>query len=131
MRFFEILNDIFLKITDGRYRHIKASLDKNAPFRVVDSSGNEKTPDQLSTGTREQLYLAIRLGYLEHYGMKAESMPIIMDDVLVNFDDKRAENTAQTLLDIAGNKQIIMMTCHKNIVEIFKSINKDIPILEL
>jgi uncharacterized protein YhaN len=126
-----IINDIFQKITDGRYTQIKASLDRGTPFRVVDSSGNEKTPDQLSTGTREQLYLAIRLGYLEHYGKKAESMPIIMDDVLVNFDDKRAKNTAQALLDIVGNKQIIIMTCHENTVKKFQSINEDIPIIEL
>jgi len=126
-----IINGIFLKITDGRYTQIKASLDKDTPFRVVDSSGKEKTPDQLSTGTREQLYLAIRLGYLEHYGKKAESMPIIMDDVLVNFDDKRAKNTAQALMDIAVNKQIIMMTCHENTVKTFQSINEDIPLMEL
>ncbi|MHC1568125.1 MAG: AAA family ATPase [Candidatus Syntropharchaeia archaeon] len=126
-----IINGIFLKITDGRYTQIKASLDKDTPFRVVDSGGNEKTPDQLSTGTREQLYLAIRLGYLEHYGKKAESMPIIMDDVLVNFDDIRAKNTAQALLDIARNKQIIMMTCHDNTVKTFQSINEDIPLMEL
>jgi uncharacterized protein YhaN len=126
-----IINGIFEKITDGRYTQIKASLDKENPFHVVDSDGNKKTPKQLSTGTREQLYLAIRLGYIEHYGRKVEPLPIIMDDVLVNFDDTRARNTAMALVDIARDKQIIVMTCHENTVKTFQDANKDIPIMEM
>ena len=47
-------------------------------------------PGQLSTGTREQLYLAIRLAYVLNYCNRAESLPVIMDDVLANFDDDPA-----------------------------------------
>jgi len=126
-----IINKIFGKITNGSYTHIKTSLDKENPFRVVDKNGNEKTPEQLSTGTREQLYLAIRLGYIEYYSRKSEILPIIMDDVMVNFDDKRAQNTAKTIMDLSKDKQIILMTCHENTIKRFQKIQNSIPIIKL
>jgi uncharacterized protein YhaN len=126
-----LINTIFGRITNGRYIQIKTSLDKENPFRVVEKNGNEKTPDQLSTGTREQLYLAIRLGYIEHYGKKSETLPIIMDDVMVNFDEERAQNTVKSLLELANNKQIILLTCHENTVKRFQRIKETIPIIQL
>ena len=41
----------------------------------------------MSRGTREQLYLAMRFGLIEEYEARSEPLPIIMDDVFVNFDD--------------------------------------------
>lgn len=84
--------------------------------------GQLKEPHQLSTGTREQLYLAIRLAYVLHYCREAEPLPIVMDDVLVNFDDSRAAKTLQTLLGISQDVQIILLTCHRNTVDLVASL---------
>ena len=61
----------------------------------------------MSTGTREQLYLAIRLAYVLHYCEQAEPLPLVMDDVLVNFDDRRKRNTLEVLLEVANKIQIL------------------------
>jgi uncharacterized protein YhaN len=72
----------------------------------------------LSTGTREQLYLAIRLAYIRHYCREAEPLPIVMDDVLVNFDDRRAKQTMEVLAEVAAEVQIIFLTCHNHMVDL-------------
>ena len=60
-------------------------------IEVVTDRGEIKRPEILSRGTAEQLYLAIRFAYITNYSAHSESLPVIMDDVLVNFDPKRTD----------------------------------------
>ncbi|MBP88404.1 MAG: hypothetical protein CMJ64_17105 [Planctomycetaceae bacterium] len=108
---------LLLQMTLGRYIAIERKLDEQGTLLVVDESGNRKAPSQLSTGTREQLYLAIRLAYIQHYFQDAESLPIVMDDVLVNFDSERAKQTLKVLAEVASGVQIIFLTCHEHMVQ--------------
>jgi len=66
----------------------------------------------LSTGTAEQLYLAMRFGLVEHFGREAESLPVVMDDILVNFDPERAERAARSIEELATRHQVLYFTCH-------------------
>ncbi len=109
-------------MTLGRYIEISRKLDEQGSLQVRQMDGQLKEPHQLSTGTREQLYLAIRLAYVLHYCREAEPLPIVMDDVLVNFDDSRAAETLQTLLGISQDVQIILLTCHRNTVDLVASL---------
>lgn len=110
------------QMTLGRYVAIDRKLDEHGTLLVVDEFGERKEPRQLSTGTREQLYLAIRLAYIQHYCQGAEPLPIVMDDVLVNFDPERAKQTMQVLAEIANDIQIIFLTCHQHMVELVSDI---------
>ena len=74
----------------GRYIGIRRRLDEQGRLVLAEANGKDKEPHQLSTGTREQLYLAIRLAYAQHYCRENEPLPLVMDDVLVNFDDERS-----------------------------------------
>ena len=69
---------------------------------MLDEHGGAKSPDRLSRGTVEQLYLCLRLGLAAEFARGATSVPIIMDDVLVDFDPVRARATAAVLLDFAA-----------------------------
>ena len=67
----------------------------------------------LSRGTSEQLYLALRFGLVEHFvETSGEPLPIVMDDILVNFDDERATRAARSIEELSKTCQIIYFTCH-------------------
>ena len=85
----------------------------------------------MSTGTREQLYLAIRLAYVRHYCNTSESLPMVMDDILVNFDDERARSTLACLAEISKHVQIIFLTCHDATVQLANSVMPDAQTLYL
>lgn len=110
--------DIFAAITEGEYTGIAASLDGDA-FTALHRSGDRRDPErQLSQGTREQMYLALRLAYVKNHASKAEPLPLIMDDILVNFDPGRARNTARVLAEFAKDNQALFFTCHPGTMEI-------------
>jgi uncharacterized protein YhaN len=104
------------QMTAGRYTEFDRTTGNTQGILVRRYDGVERTPDQLSSGTREQLYLAIRLAYVLHYCRQNEPLPIVMDDVLVNFDDDRVRNTLATLADVAQSVQILFFTCHPHMV---------------
>ncbi|HUG67684.1 MAG TPA: hypothetical protein VMM76_08025, partial [Pirellulaceae bacterium] len=110
------------RMTLGRYAGIERKLDEHGTLLVVDEVGKRKEPHQLSTGTREQLFLAIRLAYIHHYCQDAEPLPIVMDDVLVNFDAERAKQTLRVLAEFSERVQIIFLTCHQHMVEAVREV---------
>ena len=110
------------RMTLGRYAGIERKLDEHGTLLVVDEVGKRKEPHQLSTGTREQLFLAIRLAYIHHYCQDAEPLPIVMDDVLVNFDAERVKQTLRVLAEFSERVQIIFLTCHQHMVEAVREV---------
>ena len=105
--------EIFNTITQGAYSGITVSLTDESVAAVMRDGGEKNPETELSRGTREQLYLALRLAYVLDHGAQAEKLPVVMDDILVNFDDSRAHNTAAALASFARNHQILFFTCHE------------------
>jgi uncharacterized protein YhaN len=109
--------DLFSSITDGEYAGIAASLEGDS-FTALHSSGDRRDPEKhLSQGTREQMYLALRLAYIKNHAANAESLPVIMDDILVNFDPVRSANTAKVLATFARDNQVLFFTCHPGTID--------------
>ena len=117
-------------ITSSRYSEIRVQLDSNE-LQVLEQSGKFKSPGQLSRGTQEQLYLAVRLGYIRNFSQYAQPLPIIVDEVLVNFDPARARQTAIAFTEMAATNQVIVFTCHPEIRDLFADVYKDTQIIEL
>lgn len=109
---------VFSEITGGKYPRIVKPLDEDEVF-IQDKRGAQNKVTQLSRGTREQLYLCMRLGLIEEYESRSEPLPIVMDDVLVNFDDSRKAKVIATLKRFAERRQIIVLTCHKASLEAY------------
>jgi len=109
---------VFSDITGGKYPKIVKPLDKAEVF-IQNEKGVQKKVSQTSRGTREQLYLSMRLGLIEEYESRSEPLPIVMDDVLVNFDDSRKAKVIATLKHFSKNRQIIVLTCHKASLEAY------------
>jgi uncharacterized protein YhaN len=71
----------------------------------------------MSSGTRDQLYLSLRLATLEWRLQSHEPIPFIVDDILINFDDDRSGATLKVLADLAAGNQVILFTHHRQIVD--------------
>jgi uncharacterized protein YhaN len=111
---------IFSGITQEKYRKIFTSIDSDEIRIAKNSTDPGIGIMEMSRGTREQLYLAMRLGLIEEYENRAEALPMVMDDVFVNFDDQRREQTIQQLANFAASRQVILLTCHEHSLETYK-----------
>jgi uncharacterized protein YhaN len=87
--------------------------DRDEPILVgIRQGGRRVRVENMSEGTRDQLYLALRLATLERYLAHAEPLPFIVDDILINFDDERSEATLKVLAGLAAKTQVILFTHH-------------------
>ncbi len=76
------------------------------------------TVEQLSDGTRDQLFLALRLAGIEQHLARHGPMPVIVDDILINFDDDRAAATLRCLGQLGKKTQILLFTHHRHLVKL-------------
>jgi uncharacterized protein YhaN len=76
----------------------------------------------MSEGTQFQLYLALRLAYLDEYAQKAEPMPFIGDDLLPSFDDRRTGLGITALAEIGTRIQPILFTHHSKVVDLAREV---------
>ncbi len=76
----------------------------------------------MSRGTREQLYLALRFGLISEYEKRSESLPLVMDDIFVNFDDDRNSKMFDRLRQFSDKRQVIVLTCHKRTLDAYSSV---------
>ncbi len=111
---FKTAEAYFREWTAGRYRRIVAPVGSQVQA-VEHGDGTIVAIEDLSTGTAQQLYLAIRFGLLEHFAQNAEPLPIVMDDILVNFDNERAALAAKSIADLAARHQVLYFTCHPEV----------------
>jgi len=109
------------KLTCGKYRRIWAPIGEK--HLVVDDDHNQSLRvEHLSSGTREQVLLAVRLAMSREFADRGASLPLVLDDVIVNFDQVRTEAAVQTLLDIADRgQQVLMFTCHLHLAHLFQN----------
>jgi uncharacterized protein YhaN len=119
----------FTRITGGAYSGVAADQDdKGAPFLIaIEADGKtEKRIDQLSDGTRDQLFLALRLIMVEDYAQKAPALPFIADDLLQTFDDySRTANALAALSDVSRHVQVVVLSHHRQLIEIAKVLPRD------
>jgi len=109
------------RLTRGRYVNVWIPLGRRE-LRVDDDRGNTLSVEQLSGGTREQLFLAVRMATVRELAQQGIELPMIFDDVLVNFDQIRTEAAVDALLDFAAeNQQILFFTCHLHLAHLFES----------
>jgi uncharacterized protein YhaN len=75
----------------------------------------------LSEGTRDQLYLALRLAALGEFATRADPLPFVCDDLLVSFDDRRAGSALEVLAEAGAALQVILFTHHRHVVDLAQS----------
>ncbi|OGQ87210.1 MAG: hypothetical protein A2512_09480 [Deltaproteobacteria bacterium RIFOXYD12_FULL_56_24] len=108
--------------------------DQGDPVLVgTRSNGARVLVERMSSGTRDQLYLAMRLASLEWRLADHEPMPFILDDILVNADDARSRAALKILGELAAKTQIILFTHHRRIVDEARQLaeNSELQVHEL
>lgn len=116
--------EIFTILTLERYRGLQTDFDRDdEPVLVgVREDGRKVRIVGMSDGTRDQLYLALRLATLERYLHQAEPLPFIIDDILINFDDERSAATLKVLSELSKKTQVILFTHHARLKELVSEV---------
>lgn len=111
-------SQLFAELTLGSFSGLKTDLDDRGEPILVGirkETGQTIGVEAMSTGSRDQLYLALRLASLQHRAENGQSMPFIVDDILINFDDKRSTATLKVLAELAGTNQLILFTHQRQV----------------
>jgi uncharacterized protein YhaN len=109
-RLLQRVSEQFWRLTRARYGRVWA--DPEGGLRVLDASKREWSAEALSRGTREQLYLAFRLALVEEICEHKPALPLVLDDILVNFDPERADAAVGILAQLSTRHQVLALTCH-------------------
>jgi len=127
----ERASEYFTVLTQGSFAGLRADFnEKDEPVLVGVRPDDERVyVEGMSSGTRDQLYLALRLASLDKYMENAEPMPFIVDDILVHFDDERSSATLGVLAELAKRTQIILFTHHRRLVEQAQALGAAAPVM--
>lgn len=109
-RVVQLASTMFAGLTGGRYLRAFLPTERPGELWVNAADGQERAAAQLSRGTREQLYLAFRLAVIEEFAQTRGPLPIIVDDILVNFDEQRTKNTLKVFARLSSGHQFIAFT---------------------
>ncbi len=120
----EHANELYRRITRGHYQGVRPDVDSSdvPTLRAVRSDEVLVDVKGLSDGGRDQLYLALRLATLQHYATQNEPLPLVLDDVLVHFDDERASAALEVLADVAEKMQVLVFTHHAHVVALAREV---------
>lgn len=110
------MSGIIAGITSGKYSELKAD-DTLALKAVSPDSGDVRSVLALSGGTVDQMYLALRLAMSDLLSHGGESLPLLLDEVFSQYDDKRAEHTLEYLINEYAGRQILLFTCKERELE--------------
>jgi len=112
---------VFSQMTCGSFAELRADQDEQGKPVLVGLRSADQTIVQISEmsdGTRDQLYLALRIASVENWNQQHEPLPFILDDVLINFDDDRATAALQVLADLSVTTQVIYFTHHLHLLDL-------------
>ncbi|HEY9344303.1 MAG TPA: hypothetical protein VIQ53_03275, partial [Inquilinus sp.] len=110
---------LFAMLTGGAYDGVVQEFDDGDTPRLVGRRPDGRTiPIQgMSEGTRDQLYLALRLAYLDAYADRAEPAPFVVDDIFASFDEARTAHGLRALAAIADRVQMVVFTHHQHVAD--------------
>jgi uncharacterized protein YhaN len=118
---------MFSRLTLGSF--VELDLDYDTDDQLVlygrRAVGSRLKVSGMSDGTRDQLYLALRLASIEQWVAKGITMPLIVDDILIRFDDDRSRATLELLTELADHTQVIFFTHHARLVELGREVLGD------
>ncbi len=116
----------FRLLTDEKYHTLEIDNEEGDDvLKAVRAPGhaNQRVPvSGLSEGTRDQLFLALRLAGIEQHLQNREPVPLIIDDVLITFDDDRCRSTLRCLAELSTKTQVLLFTHHRHVAELAQQV---------
>jgi uncharacterized protein YhaN len=121
----------FSEMTRGEWQRLEAQPTGSGERLVGVRDGAAVSADAMSTGTRGQLYLALRVAghadFINRYG----PLPFVTDDILETFDDERAAAALRLTGELGRTGQAIMFTHHRHLVEMARQAIPQAGVIEL
>jgi uncharacterized protein YhaN len=116
-------SELFARLTLGAFSGVRAGYnDKDrATLKCVREGNIEVDVEGLSEGTRDQLYLSLRMASLLRYADLAEPMPLVLDDVLIQFDDERSRAALEIIAELSTRMQVLFFTHHARLVDLARA----------
>jgi uncharacterized protein YhaN len=110
--------EIFAAITASAFTGLQTEFsdDDEPTLTAMRRNGRPVAVEHLSEGSRDQLFLALRLAALEAHLASHEPMPLILDDLLVTFDDERTCAILPVLAAMAARTQVLLFTHHEHLL---------------
>ena len=116
-------------LTDGAWTRVSMTGEGRLVATALD--GTTREVRHLSLGTCQQLYLSLRIAMLLQADSVGASIPVLADDILVNFDATRRRNAARAIAELARKRQVIVFTCHRETAAALQEADEDAVYLEL
>lgn len=116
-------SEVFSGLTRGSFAKLVVDFECEPP-RLDGLRPDGKTVGiaGMSDGTRDQLYLALRLAALEMHISQAHALPFIADDLFINYDDDRSRAGLEALAKLSESTQVIFLTHHQHLVPVVKAV---------
>ncbi len=118
----ERIGALFRAITAGAYDGVAAEAGDDGSARLVALAhglpDEPKQVAQLSEGTRDQMFLALRIAAVEDYARATPPLPFIGDDILQTFDDDRALAAMRALIELSRTTQVVLLSHHRHLLDL-------------
>ena len=112
----------FAALTDGAYVSACSEPgDRGARLFLRAAGGEEVGVEQLSEGTRDQLFLALRLVAIQDHVAGGSALPLLGDDILQTFDDTRAAAAFRVLREFSETVQVVLLSHHPHLVDVARN----------
>jgi uncharacterized protein YhaN len=105
--------ELFARLTQEEYRGLRVGREERA-IVAVRRNELEVSVDGLNEAARYHLYLALRLASLERYLEHGEPLPLVLDDVLIHFDEEGARAALEVFGDLSRKMQVLLFTHHRH-----------------
>jgi uncharacterized protein YhaN len=115
-------NELFTRFTQNAFVQVFVNHDERVGAVLVgrERGGKLKRVPEMSDGTREQLFLALRIAAIERYVAASGPVPVVFDDVFLESDEPRSEQIFKVLGELAKTMQVIVLTHHRYLIELGK-----------
>lgn len=128
----ERASSIFESLTIGSFRKLRIDYDQTPPALLAyRSEGAPVKVEGLSDGTRDQLFLALRIAALELQSEQGEPVPFIADDLFINFDDERSKAGLKALWNLSTKTQVIFLSHQEHLLPVVESLFPQVNVLRL
>ncbi|MGI4814922.1 MAG: AAA family ATPase [Janthinobacterium lividum] len=126
-------SSIFARLTLGSFDKLAVDFDSE-PLKLLGRRANGALVaiDGMSEGTRDQLYLALRLAALDMHLGQAHVLPFIADDLFINYDDRRSKAGLEALGELSRKTQVLFLTHHDHLLPTVREVfGANVNVVEL
>lgn len=116
-------SEVFCGLTQGAFNRLVVDYESE-PLKLSGQRATGELVDieGMSEGTRDQLYLALRLAALELHLVQTVPLPFIADDLFINYDDGRAKAGLEALSKLSEMTQVIFLSHHEHLISLAHSV---------